>query len=434
MKKTRKALALLMTLCLAMGMLATSAFAGEKNVTLRFSWWGSDARHEATLAVIDMYMEQNPGVVIEAEYGGYDGYLQKIATQLAGGTEPDIMQIDQPWLADFTTQNPEVFVDLNGTGGAVDMSGFSPDMLADFATYNDKLVGLPTGIAGQMFLANKIVLDGAGAQFPAEGYTWDDLLEQGRKVNEWNPEAYLLNMNLGSIQLLLHTYLYQLTGKSLVNDGDYTPAFTTDELAQAFEMIQTLYDAKVIVPLEESTLFASDAATNPKWNGNLMGGWFAWSSMAEQQSWGDENVLSLPFPIMENAKDTGVIVRPSQILSVSPNSKDVDEALAFVNFFFNDPEAIAALRDTRSIPATSNGREVLVERDLMYEPANEGTNWAVDHAGLPESVLTGNSEVRDAIQSCLEKLLYAQYDAKAAAEEAFAQVSDILANLQASRS
>ncbi len=63
-------------------------------VTLRFMWWGGDARHKATLQVIDQYMSIHPNVKIEAEYGGYDGYFEKLTAQLAGGTAADIMQFD----------------------------------------------------------------------------------------------------------------------------------------------------------------------------------------------------------------------------------------------------------------------------------------------------------------------------------------------------
>ena len=41
--------------------------AGGEPVTLRFAWWGSDARHEATLAAIERYTELHPNVTIEGE-------------------------------------------------------------------------------------------------------------------------------------------------------------------------------------------------------------------------------------------------------------------------------------------------------------------------------------------------------------------------------
>ena len=99
--------------------------------TLRFSWWGGEDRHEATLAVIDQYMQENPGITIEGEYSGWDGYLEKLTTQLAAGTAPDIIQIDYAFLENFWKTDD--FVDFNSVD-TVDMSGFSEN-LPDFATF-----------------------------------------------------------------------------------------------------------------------------------------------------------------------------------------------------------------------------------------------------------------------------------------------------------
>ena len=66
----------------------------QEKVTLRFAWWGDEGRHQATLKAIELYMDRNPNVTIEAEYGGFDGYQQKISTQLAGQTAPDIIQLN----------------------------------------------------------------------------------------------------------------------------------------------------------------------------------------------------------------------------------------------------------------------------------------------------------------------------------------------------
>ena len=74
-----------------------------KNVELRFSWWGGESRIQATLTAINLYMKKNPNVKIVSEYSNFEGYYQKCLSQLAGGTAPDIIQLDQPWLFNFTT-------------------------------------------------------------------------------------------------------------------------------------------------------------------------------------------------------------------------------------------------------------------------------------------------------------------------------------------
>jgi hypothetical protein len=125
---------------------SSQAGGNKEQVTLRFSWWGSDVRHQATLDAIAAYMELNPHVKIEGEYQGYDGYQQKIMTQIAGNSAPDIMQLDYPWLPDLAAQGDN-FVDLSQES-AVDLSQFPQTVLEEYNSVNGKIVALPMGTNG----------------------------------------------------------------------------------------------------------------------------------------------------------------------------------------------------------------------------------------------------------------------------------------------
>ena len=47
---------------------APAAEGNGETVELRISWWGSDARHEATLEVLDLFMEKYPNIKVSAEW------------------------------------------------------------------------------------------------------------------------------------------------------------------------------------------------------------------------------------------------------------------------------------------------------------------------------------------------------------------------------
>ena len=91
--RNHKIMAFILALCVGLGGVMSAVAEAAEPVTLRFLWWGSDARHEATLRVIDDYMALHPNVKIEAMYGTDDGYYEKLTTMLASGTEPDIIQM-----------------------------------------------------------------------------------------------------------------------------------------------------------------------------------------------------------------------------------------------------------------------------------------------------------------------------------------------------
>ena len=407
----------------------TASSKENENIILRFSWWGSDSRHEATLECIDAYMKENPHVTIKAEYGGFDGYQDKVSAALAGGTEADIIQLDQPWMSTFMSQNPNFFLDLNQYTDYINLSGFSQDNLNDFGVYNDKLICLPTGLNSLNFMVNKKVLADAGVEF-GDKITWDDILEQGVKVNKANPDNYMLNNDSAGAYYVTRIYLYQLSGSQIVNN-DYTLGVTADQIAEAYEFTKKLNDEKVIIPLEESMLFDGSPQDNPKWNNNQMGGWFNWASTSGFQNWGDDAQI-LPYPVMNGAKDSGIIIRPSQVFAISNNCKHPEEAVKFLNFMFNEDAGILALKDSRSIPACEYGRKLLQEHGLVSELAIQSVELANQNPGTPENNVPNTTEVFDVFQDVFEKYVYGQYpDAQTAAQDAYNIMSKMLETIKA---
>ena len=120
-----------LTIMIAMLMVCSMAFAGgskevdPEDLTLRMLWWGGDNRHTPTLAALDNYTATT-GIKVEGEYAGWDGYYQRIVTQLAGGTAPDLIQIDQPWFSELCSRG-EVFAEIDPE--IVDLTTFDQGFL-----------------------------------------------------------------------------------------------------------------------------------------------------------------------------------------------------------------------------------------------------------------------------------------------------------------
>lgn len=200
----------------------------EDEITLRFSWWGGDSRHQATLDVIELYESKHPGIKIEAECGGADGYKDKRMTEMAGKNAPDIMQIDAPWLYEMQTQF-DAFADLSQFEDVLDMSGFDEDFVNSHCALDGTIYGLPTGINGTYMLMNTAILDAAGIDSTQE-WTWDSLLEDGAKVHASDPEAYFLNLDQHSLTYhVLRPYI-----KQLFDEGVMEPASESFMYIDAF--------------------------------------------------------------------------------------------------------------------------------------------------------------------------------------------------------
>ena len=154
---------------------AETGAAGQEPVTIRFSWWGGESRHKATLAGVEEFMKEYPWITVECEYSAWDGWQDKVATQLAGGTAPDLMQINWNWLYQYSGDGSK-FVDLNQYSDIISLENF-PETNLEAMNVGGKLQGVPISVSSKLYMFNKTTFDKAGIAVPT---TWDELLEAGR--------------------------------------------------------------------------------------------------------------------------------------------------------------------------------------------------------------------------------------------------------------
>jgi len=397
-----------------------------QEVTLRFMWWGGEARHQATLEAIDLYQKNNPHVKINAEYGGVDGYLQKLATQLSSRTAPDIIQIDVTWILELTSQG-DFFVDLKERN-EIDTSIFDKNFLDQFCYHNGKLIGLPTGVNAGAFLYNKDFFQKYGIEEKME-WTWDDLLEVAETVHEKDPNAYLLNLDAIRCYYALKTYVLQKTGNYWIND-DYTLGFDRETLVEGFNYLNKLLEIGAIEPFEQSAPFHGKPDQNPKWlNGELGMSW-SWTSTYAAEKANIPNLSIAMLPVMEGAKDTGIVVRPSQLLSINKDSKNIEEAAKFLNWFFSDPEAAKILKDVRGVPAAKVARDILVENNMLDPVLNEATTIAMERMGTPENDISQNQELEKITTDVIQMLAYKRLTPEQAADELIDRFTQKLSELK----
>ncbi|WP_193107031.1 extracellular solute-binding protein [Brachybacterium sp. FME24] len=65
---------------------------------LAVTWWGNALRNELTQEAIDSYVETHPDVAMSPQAGEWTSYWDRLATQVAGGTPPDLIQMDEAGL------------------------------------------------------------------------------------------------------------------------------------------------------------------------------------------------------------------------------------------------------------------------------------------------------------------------------------------------
>lgn len=419
MFKNKKVVAVLVLLAFAVSLFfvgyepATKVDASQKKTILRFMWWGGDARHKATLAAIQAYQKKYPNVRINAEYGGIDGYLQKLITQLVGKTAPDVIQIDVTWIDQFTSQG-DFFADLKQFK-EVNLSTFEQSFLNNFCYVNGKLIGLPTGVNASTMQFNKDFFKRFG--IPEDtAWDWDNLVQIAQKVHQKDKNSYLLNMDTDNCIYLLKSYILQKTGGNWINDN-YTLGFDRKTLIDGFTYLDKLFKVGAIQPFSESAPFDLKPDQNPKWLKGQLGMMMNWVSTYPANKANLPSLsLTLP-PLGKNAKSSAIAVRPSQLLAVNKLSKNAKEAAKFINWFLNDKQAAQILVDVRGIPASSSARDILAKTNKLDPVMVKVTDESVKRAAKPENALSQNQEIADLTRDVVRQLAYHQLNPTQAADK-----------------
>lgn len=424
----RKLLSVLMVVAILLS-LASFAVADDEQVTLRFMWWGGDTRHEATLAVIDKFMEAHPNVTIEAEFGGSDGYLEKLSTQLYSGTAPDLMQVGLGWMPDLTSKG-DFFVNYNDYPDQIDVSGFESAYLEKTGVYDGKLLGLPTGVASNVILVNTTVADSLGLDLETP-LTWDRLIELGQQVAAANPDIYLIDADVPTILTqVLRPRIMQLTGSPLINDDENAISCTRDQLIEVLDMIKAMYDNHVYQPAEESAAFMNALNTNPKWiNSEFVMAYCVSSTinpLVTACPEGTFDVVQEPLP--DDRVNDGYSASAPQVMCISKTSEHIDLCLEFFDYFFNSDEAAAILKDVRSVPPVESAREVCVAQGLIDPIVEKSVSLALTLNGVDESGLTTSAEVEAILLDTIENVAYGTRDTADIADETIQLLNDVLAN------
>ncbi len=367
---------------------AQAADAAEPTV-LRFAWWGGGARHQATLKAIAAFERKNPGLKIKAEYMGFNGYLERLTTQIAGGSEPDVMQINWAWMAMFSKRGTG-FTDLNQYRHLLSLNEFSEQDLA-MGMVAGKLNALPVGYSARIFLWNKAAFDRARLPLPK---TWDELFAAGAVFKQrLGPNAFPLDGELYDMILLSQAYVHQKHGTAYLDPKQPRVAMSP---AAALEWVQTykrLVDGHTATPLPlRASLGGAEKATEQQQDwvvGNWAGNYTWDSAIALRASTLDaQQKLALgEFPMLAGAANSGMFGRPSLMFAVGRNSKKAELAARFINFMLTDPEAARILGKTRGVPGAQSQFDLLVRENALPPLELQA------HAQIREQKLAGRIEL-----------------------------------------
>lgn len=391
---------------------------------LRFSWWGGDDRHEATLEAIELWSKLHPEIKIVSEYGGWDGWTEKVSSQVKGGTAPDIMQINYDWLISMTSDGGE-FYDLGKLGSIIDTSGYDSEIL-EFGMVDGVLNAIPVSLSGRGLFYNSEVYSRLGLEYPE---TWGELISLGDKFGD---DTYPLDLDIqngGTAWYLSVVYVQQKTGRDFISiDGHL--GFTEEDLKMALDFYKELEDNNVIRDVKARIDEDGNAALyqSSEFIDGSIAGVLEWgSSVGKYEMVLPDGVLECG-PLLKDDEGNagGWMVKPALLYSISGNTEHPDEAAAFIDFMLNNVECAEILGTSRGIPISRYAEESLEKKGKLTGLAQELDEMLERVDTVIISPYMELARMKEYYNTAIEAVSYNTADTQTAAHELYVSLTEYL--------
>lgn len=406
----------------------TAAPSGEK-IKITFSWWGGDARHEATQQAIAKYEELNPNIDIVEQFGAWSGWEDAMSTQFYAGTAPDINQVNWNWLTSYSSDG-KVFADMNAYADYFDLTQYDQAAL-DQCTVAGKLQAIPVSMTGRIFYWNTKTFEAAGIAVPT---SLAELKAAGEKFKTvLGDDYYPLACGEYDRMILMVHYLESKYNKAWVVDNKLN--YTEAEIAEGLQFLSDLEAAHVMPTIATIDGDGADSLDkNPKWIEGKYAGIFEWDSSASKfsKALADNSgfVVGDYFADMGDAK--GGFSKVSLGFAISETAANKEECAKFLNFLLNEDEGTAIMSSQRGIPLSKAALANCVNNDLLDKQVTEanGKVLAWVSFGLDpkfeDSALKGDPD--GVYYDALSGLSYGDYDVAKAAKVMYEGISEVLAD------
>ncbi|MFD4258940.1 ABC transporter substrate-binding protein [Streptomyces sp. NPDC058534] len=398
---------------------SSSGDVSSGGITLTFSWWGNDERAERTKKAVELFEKEHPGVTVRTSNADFGSYMQKLATQAAGGGIPDVAQLDYRQISQYAGGGallPLGEVVENGTIRTSDMD----EEFVRTGMFEGKQYALPMGRGITGYAYDSTVYKKAGIPTPQPDWTWEEWAQANRKIAALglkSPDGRdMVGANDNGVnEDIFEDWLRSRGGKLYKSQTEL--GFTEDDLTEFWTFCDKLRREGVVAQAEDTSQ-ANTTETAPMGRG-LAAADFTWDAPFPGYTGllGDQ-VHFAPVPTTDGRQ--GAYFKPSMLLGVGANSEHPKEAAALVDFLLNDERAGDILGFTRSTPpnrkiAARVAKTLEGAEKEIYEYAQKMEKYGLD--APPSAPPRGDVAIQTAFNRAYQRVMYELTSPREAARE-----------------
>jgi len=390
--------------------------ASTSDGTLRVSTWGNDSRLDLTLRAVEEFNKVHPDIRVSVENSEWTSYWDKLATGTAANDSPDVIQMDEAYIAAYGTRG--ALLDLATVSAQLDLSEMDPNM-RDTGLVDGTFVGAPIGTGNFSVAVNPTVLEQAGVEMPDDTtWTWDEFAELSAQISENLADEAVYGFDgFGVGTAEIGVWARQRDQEVFPRDDETGVDEAT--VADFFEYADGLIASGATPPASvqsenttaalDSSLFATNRAAF-----HLL---FHTQISAFAAASGNEMRL-LRLPAATTGESARMVNKASMYWSISARSPQRENAALFVDFMLTDPAATTILTTERGVPAVRSVQEVIlpvldpqakialeftqaITPELVDPPQvtpADASSWATDFSTIATEQIFGRSSPEEAAE------------------------------------
>jgi len=326
----------------------------SSQVELRLMWWGDQKRADITNEALKVFQNKHPNIKIVGEFSPSSGYFDKLNTQLASGTAPDIFFLGGN-VVDYAKK--DVLLNLDPyVGSELKLDGMDATMV-EYGRLDGKLQHISAGANARGIVINKALFEKAGIPLPEQDWDWDEFAAISKELSDKLGDGVYgtYNFTVDGMDIFL-----KQRGKQLYDMENGKLGFAKEDIQEWFEYWeQASKSGGVVTPELQVSNPHDDTSKSLLITGKAAMSLLPSNQLAAFQSLTEDPLILHPVP--RGPKGTGVVFESSQGLSGYANTKHPKEVATLMDFWINDPEAAKILGNDRGVPVTEANRNLLQE-------------------------------------------------------------------------
>lgn len=348
---------------------------------LTVAWWGEGDQNKRTADALNAYAAKS-GITVDAQGTNFNGYFDRLATQVAGGNPPDIFQVYLATMAEYAARGTIEPIDKY-LGSTIDTSGWEQAAL-DSTSFNGSQFFVPLGLSNQpAIIYDKTLLDGVGIALKPD---WtlaefkDTCLAIAKALTAKNGKTAYGCDDLGGSIPVFEAFVRSKGKNVFAAEGGL--GFTKDDLAEWYQFWSDGRGNGMVVPPEARKQGGFEASPIIIGTAPIVAA-ASTKGLQGYQSLSKNDLNFNPWPRYSADAERVELVTPIEWMVISASSSQKDEAAALLNFMVNDPASIAAMGIAHGVPVSSKLRKEIAASGKLS--ATEKKIYDATDAALPHS-------------------------------------------------